>query len=193
MLTTLMAAADATSATLSTGSEIAARTIVWSAGVRANDVGGLGDAERSRSQRLVVDDRLRAGGLDGVFAIGDLAAGQDALAMLSAPAMQQGRYVARTIRATVAGKDAPAPFRYKDKGTMAVVGRGAAVANVRGLQLTGFLGWIAWLVVHLYYVVGFRNRVAVFFQWGWDYVRRDRPTRMVMTVDPDPVVDALVS
>jgi NADH dehydrogenase len=193
MLTTLMAAADATSATLSTGSEIAARTIVWSAGVRANDVGGLGDAERSRSHRLVVDDRLRAGGLDGVFAIGDLAAGQDALAMLSAPAMQQGRYVARTIRAAAAGKEAPAPFVYKDKGTMAVVGRGAAVANVRGLQLTGFLGWIAWLVVHLYYVVGFRNRVAVFFQWGWDYVRRDRPTRMVMTVDPDPVVDALVS
>ena len=98
--------------------------------------------------------------------------------MLSAPAMQQGRYVARAIRADVAGKGPPAPFRYKDKGTMAVVGRGAAVANVRGLHLTGFLGWLAWLAVHLYYVVGFRNRAAVFFHWGWDYVRRDRP-------DPD--------
>jgi len=72
-----------------------------------------------------------------------------------------------------------------------VIGRGAAVANVGGLQLTGFVGWLAWLAVHLYYVVGFRNRVAVFFHWGWDYVRRDRPTRMITTVEPDAVADAL--
>jgi len=74
---------------------------------------------------------------------------------------------------------------------MAVIGRGAAVANVRGFQLTGFLGWLAWLGVHLYYVVGFRNRVAVFVHWGWDYVRRDRPTRMITTVEPDAVADSL--
>jgi NADH dehydrogenase len=190
---TVMAAAGPEGAALSSGTEIAARTIVWSAGVRANDPRGLDAVERGRSNRLAIDDRLRAGGLDGVYAIGDLAAGSEALPMLSPPAMQQGRYVARAIRAAVAGREAPGPFRYKDKGTMAVVGRGAAVANIRGLQLTGFVGWLAWLGVHLYYVVGFRNRVAVFFLWGWDYVRRDRPTRMITTVEPDPVADALVS
>jgi NADH dehydrogenase len=188
----VMAGGDAEKATLSNGIEIATRTIVWSAGVRANDVGGTREIERGRSHRLAIDGRLRAGGLPGVYAIGDLATGEDALPMLSAPAMQQGRYVARAIRADVSGRDSPPAFRYKDKGTMAVVGRGAAVANVRGLHLTGFLGWVAWLAVHLYYVVGFRNRVAVFLHWGWDYVRRDRPTRMITTVEPDSVVDALV-
>ncbi len=190
---TVMAGAGPDGATLSSGSEIAARTIVWSAGVRANDTEGMGEIERGRSHRLAIDGRLRAGGRDDVYAIGDLAGGEAALPMLSAPAMQQGRYVARAIRDDVAGKGPPAPFRYKDKGSMAVVGRGAAVANVRGLHLTGFVGWIAWLVVHLYYVVGFRNRIAVFFLWGWDYIRRDRPTRMITTIEPDPVADALVS
>jgi NADH:ubiquinone reductase (H+-translocating) len=130
-------------------------------------------------------------GREGVYAIGDVAGAEHALPMLSSPAMQQGRYVARAILRAVRGHEPPPPFRYKDKGTMAVIGRGAAVANVRGLQLTGFIGWLAWLGVHLYYVVGFRNRVAVFFHWGWDYVRRDRPTRMITTVEPDAVADAL--
>ncbi|HWB22841.1 MAG TPA: NAD(P)/FAD-dependent oxidoreductase [Gaiellaceae bacterium] len=188
---TVMTAADEKGATLSSGSEIAARTIVWSAGVRASETGGMQELERGRSFRLVVDERLHPAGQPNVYAIGDAAGGENALPMLSAPAMQQGRYVARAILAGVRGHEAPGPFRYKDKGTMAVIGRGAAVANVRGFQLTGFLGWLAWLGVHLYYVVGFRNRVAVFFHWGWDYVRRDRPTRMITTVEPDSVADSL--
>src|SRR5581483_4987384 len=167
---------------------IATRTVVWSAGVRAARPGGTEAEPAARQQRLVVDDRFRLAGNDHVYVIGDLA---DGLPMLSAPAMQQGRYVARSIAAAIEGKDVPRRFRYRDKGTMAVIGRNAAVADVFGLQLTGFVGWIAWLAVHLYYLVGFRNRVAVFVNWGWDYLRRDRPTRLITTVDPDPVVESL--
>src|SRR5581483_887153 len=167
----------------STGEEIPTCTIIWSAGVRAAWPGGAEGLAAARAQRLEVDDHLRV--REGVYAIGDLAEG---LPMLSAPAMQQGRYVAREILG-----GAQQPFRYRDKGTMAVVGRNAAVADIKGLELTGFLGWLAWLAIHLYYIVGFRNRVAVFWNWGWDYVRRDRPTRLIATVDPDPVVESLVA
>ena len=191
VLGTVMSDAGPLGAKLSNGSEIAARTIVWSAGVRAADTGGTHELEHRRSYRLAVTDSMVVAGREGVYAIGDVAGAEHALPMLSSPAMQQGRYVARAILAAVRGQEGPPPFRYKDKGTMAVIGRGAAVANVRGLQLTGFIGWLAWLGVHLYYVVGFRNRVAVFFHWGWDYVRRDRPTRMITTVEPDAAADAL--
>jgi NADH dehydrogenase len=191
---TVMNEARADGATLADGTELTARTIVWSAGVRAADDAVDAELERGRGRRLQVDDRLHPGGRAEVFAIGDLsgAVGESGeLPMLSAPAMQEGRYAAAAILAAAAGKPPPGPFRYKDKGTMAVIGRNAAVANVRGLQLTGFIGWLAWLLVHLYYVVGFRNRVAVFFHWGWDYIRRDRPTRMITTVEADAVADGL--
>jgi NADH:quinone reductase (non-electrogenic) len=190
-LGTVMSKAGPLGATLSNGSEVAARTIVWSAGVRAAGTGGTQELEHRRSFRLAVDDRMRVLDREDVYAIGDVAGGDPALPMLSSPAMQQGRYVARSILAAVRGQAPLPPFRYKDKGTMAVIGRGAAVANVRGLQLTGHIGWLAWLGVHLYYVVGFRNRVAVFFHWGWDYFRRDRPTRMITTVEPDAVAESL--
>jgi len=180
--------ADDEHASLSNGETIPTRTVVWSAGVRAARPGGTESFPAGRAQRLQVDERLRLVGRDEVYVLGDLA---DGLPMLSAPALQHGRYAARAIVAAVRGMEEPRPFRYRDKGTMAVIGRNAAVADVFGLQLTGFVGWIAWLAVHLYYLVGFRNRVAVFVNWGWDYLRRDRPTRLITTVDADPVVESL--
>ena len=148
------------------------------------------DSARSRTRRLEVDDRLRV--RPGVYAIGDIASvrtGDGELPMLSPPAMQEGRYVARAIRG---GGEPAMPFRYLDKGTMATIGRRAAVAQVGPVRLRGVLGWITWLVVHLYYVIGFRNRAVVLASWGWDYVRRDRPIRLIVRSSYDPVAASLV-
>lgn len=200
-LSTLVRQATATEATLSSGETIKSRTIVWSAGVGPADplpAGGddTGAVARSRSHRLAVDEHLRL--RPGVFAIGDVASvapnkrQEGELPMLSPPAMQEGRYVAQMIRTGEAAGGGPPPFRYQDKGTMATIGRRAAVAQVGPLRLRGFLGWITWLVVHLYYIIGFRNRLAVLFSWGWDYLRRDRPIRLIVRSDYDPVAATLM-
>ena len=102
--------------------------------------------------------------------------------MLSPPAMQAGRYVAHEI---VSGPTRKA-FHYFDKGTMATVGRRAAVAQMGPIQVTGLLGWVAWLVVHLYYLIGFENRLRVMLRWAWYYVRLDRPVRSILRADPAP-------
>jgi NADH dehydrogenase len=192
-------AAVLASATHGQVTTVPARTIVWSAGVGPTDPlpdkepDGAGVA-RSRTRRLEVDEHLRI--RPGVYAIGDVASvrsgGADReaeLPMLSPPAMQEGRYVARAIRS---GGGPTHPFRYTDKGTMATIGRRAAVAQVGPLRLRGFLGWITWLVVHLYYLIGFRNRAAVLASWGWDYLRRDRPIRLIVRSGYDPVVAGLI-
>jgi NADH:ubiquinone reductase (H+-translocating) len=177
--------------TLSDGDRIETRTIVWSAGVRSTDPAG--GVDRSATRRIRVDGRLRVVGRDATFAIGDAAsfavAGGE-LPMLSPPAMQQGRYVARLLieEARSPGSTDTAPaFRYTDKGTMATIGRNSAVASLGPVRLTGFVGWIAWLLVHLYYLIGFRNRLAVLAEWGWEYLRRDRPIRIITRIDPDSV------
>ncbi|MEM7479783.1 MAG: NAD(P)/FAD-dependent oxidoreductase [Acidobacteriota bacterium] len=173
--------------------EIASRTLVWAAGVRPTDLAGEVEAEKSRSRRLRVDEFLRLDGRNDVYAIGDLASvdqdGQE-LPMLSPPAMQAGRYVARRILAGLRRKGSKKPFRYKDKGTMAVIGRNAAVAEVGALRLTGFIGWLAWLGLHLYYLVGFRNRLAVMISWGFNYLKADRPVRLITRAKAAPLADA---
>ena len=98
--------------------------------------------------------------------------------------MQAGRYVARLIL----GESQPS-FRYIDKGTLATIGRNSAVGQVGRLQFTGFIGWVVWLLVHIYYLIGFRNRLAVLMSWGWNYLRRDRPIRIVARADFDPLAD----
>src|SRR5690348_17949826 len=92
--------------------------------------------------------------------------------------MQQGRYVARVIRARLAGKETK-PFRYHDKGNLATIGRAAAVADVKGFRLSGFLAWITWLVVHLWYLVGFQNRVLVFIRWSVSFATHGRGARLI--------------
>jgi NADH dehydrogenase len=144
---------------------------------------------------LKVDDRLRLEGQEGVFAIGDLAGAQGGdeqeLPMLSSPALQEGRYAARAIMHLIQTGDPPArPFRYLDKGTMATIGRNAGIAQFAGgIQLTGFLGWMAWSLVHVYYLVGFRNRILALATWAWNYLRFDRPIRIILESDRDPMVD----
>jgi NADH dehydrogenase len=177
---TLVASADDAGVVLQDGTEIATATMVWTAGVRPNDV------VNEHPERIKVDDRLRVIGADGAFAIGDVAAGRDKhgnpLPMVSPPAMQAGRYVARHI---VDGEPRR-PFRYRDKGTLATIGRRAAVGQVGRFRFRGLLGWLVWLVVHLYYLVGFENRIRVLMRWAWYYVRLDRPVRIILNADPAP-------
>ena len=188
-IATLVESAGDDHVVLRGGDTIRSRTVVWSAGVRPTDPLGVKAPERTRSKRIRVDAQLRVPGKDGVYVIGDaasVATRGGELPMLSPPAMQAGRYVARSIL----GNEQP-PFRYVDKGTMATIGRRAAVADVRGLKMKGTLGWLAWLFVHIYYLIGFRNRAAVLASWAWDYIRRDRPIRLILRSEADPVAAAV--
>lgn len=189
--------AEADHVVLSDGERIETRTVVWSAGVRASDLARADDATLSRSRRLEVDEALRIPGKPGAFAIGDIASVQAGpegeLPMLAAPAMQQGRHVGAAILSEVAGDTAAAHrhFRYRDRGTMATVGKKAAVAQVGRFRLRGAAGWLAWLLLHIYYLVGFRNRLGVLWSWGWYYLHNDRPIRIITQANSDPVVNSL--
>jgi NADH dehydrogenase len=174
---TLVTSADDKGVVLDDGSEVPTATMVWTAGVRPND------PVHTKARRLEVDDHLRLLGAENVFAIGDVAAARDKhgnpLPMVSPPAMQAGRYVAREI---VDGRRRG--FRYHDKGTLATIGRRAAVGQIGRLRFRGFIGWVVWLVVHLYYLIGFENRIRVMLRWAWYYVRLDRPVRSILRADP---------
>jgi NADH dehydrogenase len=188
---TLVKTANSHSVTLSDGTAIACATIIWSAGVRPTDPIGEAPLPRFRNARIQVDEWLRIVGAPGAFAIGDAASprvGDRELPMLSPPAMQGGRYVARTIVDEVLGVRAErAPFHYIDKGTMATVGRNAGVTHLPGgLEFTGFVGWLTWLFVHIYYLIGFRNRISALASWAWDYVRHDRPIRIILATGTEP-------
>ncbi len=166
---------------LSGGESIEARTLVWAAGVQPSNLVSVLGAPTSESGRLLVDEQLRLKGLSSAFAIGDIAAvsqGGDEIPMLSAPAIQEGRYVARAIT-SAARSSSMKGFRYRDKGIMATIGRHAAVAQIGRVSLRGALGWLAWLFVHLYFIIGFRNRIAVMMGWAWNYLFYDRPIRLV--------------
>jgi NADH dehydrogenase len=187
----LVKTANGHSVTLSDGTAIASATIIWSAGVRPNDPIGESPIPRFRNARIQVDEWLRIPGSPGAFAIGDAAsprAGDHELPMLSPPAMQGGRYVASAIVDEVRGiQTARQPFHYLDKGTMATIGRSAGVTHLPGgLEFTGFLGWLTWLFVHIYYLIGFRNRISALAAWAWDFVRHDRPIRIILAASPGP-------
>jgi NADH dehydrogenase len=166
---------------LSDGEPIPTKTLVWAAGVKPCELVGALGLPTSGSGRVAVDDALRVQGHERVFAIGDIAAvpyRDGEMPMLSAPAIQEGRFVADAILKLEQGLD-PGRFRYRDKGIMATIGRNAAVAQLGRLRFTGFVGWIIWLVVHLYFIIGFRNRVSVLLEWAWEYFRYDRPVRLI--------------
>jgi NADH dehydrogenase len=159
------------------GDRLETASMIWTAGVQPSELTRSLGAPHAKSGRIEVDERLRVPGFEHVYAIGDAALTRDKkgreLPMTSPPAMQAGRYVARQILDPTRKR----PFRYVDKGTLATIGRTAAVGQVGRLQFTGFLGWIVWLVVHLYYLIGFENRLVVMLRWSWYYVRYDRPIR----------------
>jgi NADH dehydrogenase len=177
----LVKALDGDEVVLAGGERVQAKTLVWAAGVKPSDLAGTIEAGRSRSGRIEVDQFLRVNGHENVFAVGDVASTmQDGkeVPMLSAPAMQEARVAAANILATIR-KEPLKRFHYTNKGTMATIGKNSAVAHVWKFNFTGFIGWLMWLVVHLYYIIGFRNRIVVLLGWAWNYFRSDRPVRII--------------
>lgn len=178
---------DGTTLVLDSGERIDAATIVWTAGVRATPVADMLGVDAASLGRVRVTPVLTLPGHDDVFVIGDAAefeAKGTPLPMLAPVAIQQGNHVAELIRGRLEGKP-ERPFRYFDKGTMATVGRGAAVAVVGPLHIDGFIGWLLWVFVHLMYLVGFRSRVIVFVTWAWNFFFWDRPVRLIVGPSAD--------
>jgi NADH dehydrogenase len=177
-----VAGVDELGVSLRDGRRIEAATVVWTAGVKGSPVGEWLGAPVDRQGRVEVGPTLQLPGHPEVFVIGDLARvadGQGApLPQLAPVAMQQAGHVAQSIAASLRG-DAPTAFRYHDRGTMATIGRNAGVAQIGPLRLTGFLGWVTWLFVHLMLLVGFRSRVVALLNWAVDYVFYDRPVRLI--------------
>ena len=174
--------------------QIATHTVVWAAGVTASTLAGrlaeLSGADRDKAGRVTVEPDLTLPGHHEVFAIGDMVRVRGADGALDLPgvapvAMQQGRYAAHVIRARLEGKTT-SPFHYRDKGNLATIGRASAVADIHGLQLSGFLAWATWLVVHLFYLIGFQNRLLVLIRWSISFVTHGRGARLITApVDED--------
>jgi NADH dehydrogenase len=161
---------------------IEARTTLWAAGICGTPLLQTLEAPLDRSGRVLVESDLSVPGDPRVFVVGDAAAvsdGEEGWVPGVAPAaMQGGRHAALTIRGSLRG-EAPTAFRYVDKGSMATLGRSAAIAEVGGLKLRGLPAWVAWLLVHIMFLIGFRNRVLVLFQWAWAYFTFQRGARLI--------------
>jgi NADH:ubiquinone reductase (H+-translocating) len=172
--------------------QIPTRTVVWAAGVTGSPLASaLADASGAavdRAGRLLVEPDLTLPGHPEVFALGDMVQVRSAtdgntqnLPGLAPVAMQQGRYAGALIKARMSGNPTrpKPPFHYRDKGSLATIGRGHAVAELRGLRLHGVIAWITWLVVHIFYLIGFENRVLVLLRWSYSFFTKGRGTRLI--------------
>jgi len=184
------------------GTELRTRLVVWAAGVRAGMLADEIGAAQGRGGRITVADDLSIPGRPTAFAVGDIADIDDGkggrLPQLAQVAIQGGGHAAEQVLATIARRPHQ-PFRYLDKGTMATIGRRAAVAELPvGLDLTGTVAWLAWLGLHLVYLLGVRNRVSVFVNWAWNYFTWDRGPRLILRPEvlphtPHPLSDGVPS
>jgi len=165
---------------------IDAATIIWAAGVMASPAASWLNAGRDRAGRVKVGPDLSVPGHPQVFVIGDTTdvVDQPHIPGIAPAAKQMGRYVGRLIAARVAGRPAPPPFHYRHLGDLATVGRQAAVVKLGWLELTGFIGWVFWSVVHIYFLIGVRDRFIVAFTWFWDYITFQRGARLITQVPP---------
>jgi NADH dehydrogenase len=166
---------------LKSGEVIPAQTVIWAAGVRAAPLNAALGLPSARQGRIAVEPTLQVTGYPEVFIIGDAAYREqdgEPLPMVAPVAIQMGESVARNIKRML--RDQPLePFRYRDQGTLATIGRNAAVANVYGLKLSGFPAWVMWLVVHIIQLIGFRNKLFVLINWAWDYFFYERAARLI--------------
>lgn len=163
-----------------------ARTVLWAAGVAASPLAQSLDVPLDRAGRVKVEPDLSLPGHANAFVVGDLArieCGDGLVPGVAPAAIQQGRHAARNIRHLVAGQRT-LPFNYRDKGSLATIGRAAAVAEIGRLQFGGFVAWMAWLLIHIFYLIGFRNRIWVLAGWAWSYVTFRRGAKLITGEHP---------
>lgn len=177
------AVTDVRSGEVMVGDEvIPAAVVLWAAGVSASPLGRALGAPVDRAGRVLVEPDLSIPGHREVFVIGDLASLKQAdgtlLPGVAPVAMQQGRYVARQLAADLAGNPRTT-FHYVDKGSLATIGRAAAIAQFGRLHISGYVAWLAWLFIHIFFLIGFRNRILVLFQWAWSYLTYARSARLI--------------
>ena len=174
------------------GIRLESRTVIWAAGVAASPLGkALGaDVKLDRAGRVIVNQDLSVPGTDDVFVIGDLASiSSDGKLVpgLSPAAMQEGRHAAKNVVRLIRGEPT-LPFHYRDKGTLATIGKAAAVGDIGRLHVSGLVAWLMWLFVHIFFLIGFRNRFIVIVEWAWTYLRNDRGSRLI-TGDVEPLLE----
>lgn len=168
------------------------QNIIWAAGVRANSLSDKLNVEKDKSGRIIVNSFCSLPKYSNVFAIGDVACFIDEktnkpLPGVSPVAMQQGRYVAELIKSEIKGIARKEKFIYFDKGSMATIGRKDAVAEFAGIKISGLFGWLAWLFVHLFYQVGFKNKVSILITWIWSYISFKAGARLITNIDKDEI------
>lgn len=161
---------------------LSAKTVIWAAGVAASPLGASLGAPLDRAGRVRVESDLSVPGHPEIFVAGDLAA-IDAVPGIAPAAKQMGRHAARNVILSLKGQQTR-PFRYRDYGQLATIGRNAAVAIIGKMKLSGFLAWLVWLVAHIYFLINFRNRLVVMMDWAWAYFTYQRYARIVIRTDP---------
>ncbi len=170
------------------GAVIPTHTLFWSAGVKASSLAGVLELPKAGGGRIKVKPDLTVEGHPEVYVVGDMACFEQdgaVLPMVAPVAMQMGGYAGKSILARQSDRELP-PFRYHDKGSMATIGRSSAVASAFGFQLSGILAWIAWLGLHLMYLVGFRNRILIIMNWAWYYFFHERQVRLITMPEAGP-------
>lgn len=183
---------DGSEVVFSTGNKLHTQTLIWAAGVKGNPVHGFAAESLGRASRLSVDEFNRVKGFENIFAIGDVAVMSgdpqypNGHPMMAPPAMQQGELLAENIDRLIHQKTMK-PFRYKDKGSMATVGRNKAVVDLKNLRFQGFFAWFVWMFVHLLSLIGFRNKLIVFINWLVSYFSYDKSNRLIIARPKDGV------
>jgi NADH dehydrogenase len=175
---------DGTSATISDGGTFETKTLIWAAGVKANSLKGLSAESYGRSGRLLVDRENRIKGYSNIFAIGDLCLMETAKypgghPQVAQAAIQQAKLLSKNFKLLTAGKELR-EFEYINKGSLATVGRNRAVADLPGIKLRGFVAWILWSFVHLFTIMGVKNRLFIFLNWSWNYFTYDQSLRLLI-------------
>lgn len=170
--------------TTSTGKEFKADTLIWAAGVAGQSPSGIDASQLGKGNRLIVNEFLQLKNDADIYALGDTALIEsekypNGLPMLGSVAMQQGAYLAKQLK-NLSKQKQVAPFIYKDKGTMATIGRNLAVVEIGKFKIQGFFAWLIWMFVHLMLLVGFRNRVVVFVNWTWNYLKFNNGLRLIV-------------